>query len=46
MLSGLEAVSMRLFTKVLGWKSEDVKTLIESAAADIESGRMHTYVPM
>ena len=44
--SALEGVSMRMFTKVLGWEREDVMKLIEEAAEDIRNVRMHAYMPM
>lgn len=43
---GLEAISMRMFTKVLGWDRNEVSALLEKVAADIRGGKMHAYLPM
>ena len=44
--SGLEGLSMRMFTKVLGWSREEVVELIEKVDVDLHSGKMHAYLPM
>jgi hypothetical protein len=44
--SGLEGLSMRMFTKILGWTHEEVVELIEKVEVDLRSGKMHAYLPM
>jgi hypothetical protein len=44
--SGLEGLSMRMFTKILGWTHEEVVELIEKVDVDLHSGKMHAYLPM
>jgi hypothetical protein len=44
--SGLEGLSMRMFTKILGWSREEVVELIEKVDVDLHSGKMHAYLPM
>ncbi|APA15836.1 hypothetical protein sscle_15g106060 [Sclerotinia sclerotiorum 1980 UF-70] len=42
-LMGLEAMSMALFTRVLGMEKEQVKELLVAVKADIENKRIHCY---
>lgn len=46
LISALEGVSLRMFTKILGWSHQDVMELIEEVANDIRSLRVHVYMPM
>ncbi|EME81678.1 uncharacterized protein MYCFIDRAFT_188664 [Pseudocercospora fijiensis CIRAD86] len=46
MIDALEGVSMRMFTKLLGWKSEDVFKLIDDIKGELKEGKMHVYLPM
>lgn len=45
-LHGLEGLSMRMFTQILGWSREQVLEHIQEVAADIRSNKMHAYFPM
>lgn len=40
---GLEALSMALFTRVLGMEKEQVKELLVGVKADIENTKIHCY---
>ena len=46
MVDALEGVSMRMFTKLLDWKSEDVFKLIDDIKRELREGKMHVYLPM
>ena len=43
MLSGLEGMSMALFTRVLGWEAEAVKTFLVAVRKDIQDTSIHAY---
>lgn len=42
-LMGLEALSMALFTRVLGMEKEEVEELLVAVKADIENTKIHCY---
>jgi SAM-dependent methyltransferase len=42
-LSGLEALSMALFTRVLGWSPEKLKDFLEGVKKDIKDTKIHAY---
>ena len=43
---GLEGFSMSLFTKMLGWSEEQVRTLVDRAIEQIDNGSDHIYLPV
>lgn len=43
MLSGLEGMSMALFTRVLGWKPDAVKAFLEDVRRDMQDTNIHAY---
>lgn len=38
---GLEGLTMRLYTKVLGWKEEEIQVLLAKVRADLKDWRIH-----
>ena len=42
-LSGLEAWSMALFTRVLGWSPEKLNDFLEGVKKDIKDTKIHAY---
>jgi len=42
-LEGLEAFSMALFTRVLGWSKEEIDVLLVDVRNDIQNRSMHAY---
>jgi hypothetical protein len=40
-LNGLEGLSMRLYTGVLGWKEEDILGLLGRVRRDLADPRVH-----
>ena len=44
-LEGLEAVSLRLLTKYMGWKGEDVRDLCGKVQEEVMRPNAHAYVP-
>lgn len=45
-LEGLEAVSLRLLTKYLGWKEEDVKELCRKVQEEVLRPDTHPFLPV
>lgn len=43
MEQGLEAWSMALFTRVLGWSPERLKTLLQGVKKDLYDTRIHAF---
>lgn len=43
---GLQAISMALLTRVLGWSTEEVEVFIAKVRADIRNQSYHAYWPM
>jgi len=43
---GLEALSLMLFTNVLGWSTAEVHALIGEAKKDMRNKRIHSYWPV
>ena len=41
---GLEGFTLRLFTKVLGWKIEEVQVLLASVRKDMKDPKIHVYM--
>lgn len=39
--AGLEAFSLRLFTQLLGWTTEDVQTLLANVRKDLRNPKIH-----
>lgn len=46
MLSALQAVSMMIFTQVLGWSSAEVELLLVGVRKDLKNRDIHAYWPM
>jgi hypothetical protein len=42
-LEGLEALSMALFTRALGWTTEDVEVFLVQVRKDIKNRNIHAY---
>ncbi|KAG0132774.1 S-adenosyl-L-methionine-dependent methyltransferase [Tuber indicum] len=43
-LDGLEALTMALFTRALGWTPDDVKTFLVEVEKDIKNKNIHSYL--
>jgi hypothetical protein len=43
---GLEGFSLGLFTRVLGWKKEEVETFLAKVRDDMNDRKIHAYLPM
>lgn len=43
---GLQALSLMLFTKVLGWSVEEVEAILVSVRQDLKNRRIHAYWPV
>ena len=46
MTSGLQAMSLMLFTNVLGWSVEEVELLLNDVRKDFKNRKIHAYVPV
>jgi hypothetical protein len=46
MHDGLEGLSMKLFTNILGWSREDVSDLVAAVRKDLQDPAIHTYIQM
>jgi hypothetical protein len=44
--SGLQGLSLMLFTKVLGWSATEVETFLVSVRRDLRNRNMHAYWPV
>jgi len=45
-LQGLEGFCLALFTRVLGWKKEEVDVFVALVANDFKNRKIHAYFPM
>lgn len=43
---GLEGFSLGLFTRVLGWKKEEVEIFLMKVRSDMNDRKIHAYLPM
>lgn len=43
LLDGINAMSMALFTRVLGWSTERIETLLAAVRNDLKGRRIHAY---
>lgn len=43
MLQGIEAISMAMFTRVLGWDADDLKVFLEDVKRDMKDMSIHSY---
>jgi hypothetical protein len=43
---GLEGFSLGLFTRVLGWKKEEVEVFLTKVRKDMNDKKTHAYLPM
>jgi hypothetical protein len=43
---GLEAFTLRLFTKVLGWSIEEVQVLLDFVRKEFQNPRFHLYLKL
>ncbi len=43
---GLEAFSLGLYTRVLGWKKEEVEIFLMKVRNDMNDRKIHAYLPM
>ena len=46
MMAALEAMSLRLFTNVLGWTVQEVQELLDGVRQDFSNTRIHAYYTM
>jgi hypothetical protein len=46
LLLGIDAMSMMLFTSVLGWSAERLKAFTEEVLRDIRDASIHAYMPL
>lgn len=44
--TGVEGMTMALFTRGLGWSSEEVQVFLAGVRKDMRNKNMHTYWPM
>lgn len=42
-LNGLQALTMALFTRVLGWEAPDVDLFLKDVSKDVKNKRIHSY---
>jgi hypothetical protein len=42
----LEGFSLAVFTRVLGWKKEEVETFLVQVRNDMKNPKIHAYLPM
>jgi hypothetical protein len=45
-LSGLQGISLMLFTNVLGWSAADVETFLVGVRKDLKNRNIHAYWPV
>ncbi len=45
-LEGLEAFSMGLFTRFLGWTAEEVQLLLDDVRKDLQNPKIHAQVDL
>jgi hypothetical protein len=45
-VSGLQGISVALFTRVLGWSTEELEVLMAGVRKDLKNRKMHCYWPM
>ena len=45
-IEGLQAVSLMLFTNVLGWSTEEAEVLIAGVRRDLKNRHIHAYWPV
>jgi hypothetical protein len=43
---GIEGFSLALFTRVLGWRKEEVDVFLIKVRRDIKDASIHSYLPM
>ncbi|RPA89091.1 S-adenosyl-L-methionine-dependent methyltransferase [Choiromyces venosus 120613-1] len=43
---GLDAISLSLFTHMLGWKMEEVNSFLTEVKVDLKDRRIHSYYPV
>lgn len=46
LFDGLDAISLSLFTHMLGWKIEDVNSFLTEVKADLKNKKIHSYYPV
>jgi len=46
MVEGLTGMSMRVFTKILGWSVEEMELLLSQVRAEMRRRYIHSYLPM
>lgn len=46
LLNGVGAMSMAVFTRVLGWSSERIETLLVKVREDLKNQEVHAYSEM
>ena len=46
MCYGIEGFSLALFTRILGWKKEEVDVFLMKVRRDIRDRSIHSYLPM
>ena len=46
MSKAVEALTLHLFTNVLGWSVEETQNLCEEVKADLQNRRIHAYWPV
>lgn len=45
-LQGVQAVSLMLFTNVLGWSKDEIEILLVDVRKDVKNRQIHAYWPM
>ncbi|KAH8902087.1 S-adenosyl-L-methionine-dependent methyltransferase [Coniochaeta sp. PMI_546] len=45
LLEVAHGITMSVFTKALGWKAEDVESLLAEVRVNLQDTRIHTYIP-
>ena len=46
LLEGIQGLSMKVFTGLLGWKVEDMEMLLAECREEIKKKSVHSYWPM
>jgi hypothetical protein len=46
LLNGLEGISMKVFTRYMGWTAEEVRMFIVGVRRDLKDRSIHAYLPM
>jgi hypothetical protein len=46
MLNGVEGISMKIFTRFMGWTAEEVKAFLVGVKRDFRDRSIHAYLPM